>query len=138
VTIARDDRESRDPRVSHRVEDFVAFGDLRAPVAATEGGVTRAAPGRRSGREVLWVRSRRECRQRTAPDLPGGARGLQLREEPLLLFRAEHRGGRLVAARVVDVLSAEPDRSRWVAAVVGPASIEDLEGFFRDEVGKLR
>src|SRR5215831_16371371 len=112
MTIARDDRQSRDARVPHRVEDLAAFGDPLAPVATAETGKALTAPRGRSGRQILRVRALREGRDRVAPDLPWRARSLELGEEPLLLFRAEHRRRRLVAARVVDVFPGELDRGR--------------------------
>src|SRR5262245_31885976 len=138
MAIAGNDRESRDARVPNRVEDLAAFGDQLAPVAAAKTGKARTAPQGRSGRQILRVRSRGERRKRVAPDLPWRARGLQLGEEPRLLLRTEHRRGRLGSARVGDVLSSELDRGGRVAAVVGLASVVDLEDFFGDEVGELR
>src|SRR5262245_10417370 len=127
MTIARYDRESRDARVPNRVEDLAAFGDPLAPVATAKTGKARAAPRRRSGRQILRVRARGEGRKRIAPDLPRCARSLELGEEPRLLLRTEHRRGRLISARVVDVLSGERDRGGRVSAVVGLACVVDLE-----------
>src|SRR5262245_62914670 len=99
MTIAGNDRESRDARVPNRVEALASFGDQLAPVAAAKTGKARTAPRGRSGRQILRVRARGERRKRVAPDLPRRARGLQLGEEPCLLFLPEHRRGRLVSAR---------------------------------------
>src|SRR5581483_12064061 len=122
--------------LADEVVDLAALGKRRADVAAAEISEPPAGPSRRDDvfGDILRIGAHIERCRRAAPDLPRRVRRAQLVEEPRLLFGAENRLRRIVLANVRDLLIAEPDGRRRLAAVVVAPAVEDLEHVFRGEL----
>src|SRR5262245_53515000 len=117
--------------VAHRVVDLGALDKGSAPVAAAEVSIVGAGPGFDEVLgQILRIDAPIERAGRVAPDLPSRFRLSELFEEPLLLFGAQDRLWRFVAAEIRYVLPVERNR-RGGAAWVGAAGVEDFHDFLR-------
>src|ERR1700742_1158819 len=90
VAVAGDRGESCNALRRHEVVDLGALHVGRTWIAAAEAGIALLPRNGESGREILRIGAHVERRGSVRPDLPGGARGLKLAQEPLLLRGAEH------------------------------------------------
>src|SRR5262245_19043900 len=134
MLVAGDDGETGDAVFAHCAEDLVVL----AVETAVDETVTLARPlASQLRRQVLHVRAPGERAERMTPDLPGRLAGAQLVDEPGTLLPAEVRLARGVDLRVRDVLVAEAQRRRRLAAVVGAAVIEDARGIVVGEQREL-
>src|SRR5579871_745364 len=96
VTVAGDDRESRDLRVAYEIVDFAALVVRAAPIAAADLRERVRGPLvlRHAVGKVCGVGPQIERALRVAPDLPGRRGSTKLIHEPLLLSGAEDRARR--------------------------------------------
>src|SRR5665213_2661523 len=136
VAIAGDGRKARDATGPHKIVDLGALQIGVTVIATCNGRV--AAPRPRfadAGGQVLQIGAPVEGSLRVSPQLPGCRGCLQTAEEPVLLFAPKNRLRRTVFAKVNDLLAATTNDCRRLPAGIFAPGIEDLGGFFGNELG---